>query len=253
MGNIAYHLFPISSKIETVGTSGLSPTDILSKQVAYVEERCENDSNPSYPELGSSSFIVLHTVDDDLVFVRYSKQSVEPEIVFNYQMTNYSDSFRLSRVSRDMTVSDSLKIIRKHCVKQEYEMFLHNCQHVARDSFAEISGVNTSLLRADYLRWYKKTIPHELKGNYEWDDDEYQDLKRIRRLVYKSNDVNQIMRALNPVNSVEGMKKYMEDLQKTSEVDLQDSRICSREWSETEKNKIFDEIMRKMKEDGRLQ
>lgn len=249
MGNIAYHMLSSVSTITIAEGSVSEEYEVLSKAVTCIEERCENLFEHNKPKIGSHSYLILHTTDGDLIRIDYSNHDLEPYVTFNYQEISKSDCFRLSKVNKYLTVSEGLKIVRKHCVKNKYDFLEHNCQHVARDSFVEISGINTKLLRDDYLRWFKKSVPYELRRDYGFDDQEMQHAKLMYRKFKEYGENSGIEELVDPVNSKEGYANFISHLMNKSkdEQDLIELYGKEKEWSKDNKKRMFEEIMRRMR------
>ena len=248
MGNISYHLLSSVCTITIAEGSMSDEYEILSKPVTCIEERCENLFEHNKPKIGSHSYLILHTTDGDLIRIDYSSHDLEPYVTLNYQEICNSDCFRLSKVTMPLTVSESLKIVRKHCVKNKYDFLEHNCQHVARDSFVEISGIKTKLLRDDYLRWFKKSVPYELRRDYGFDDQEMQHIKLMTRKFEEYGENSELEELVDPINSKEGYANYISKLMNQSEDDQDRVRLSGKEneWSEGHKKRMFEEIMRRM-------
>ena len=139
--------------------------------VSSIEERCTNIDSIFSLQIGSHSYLVLTTTTGEKIRIDYNQSSVEPDIIYDYYETSNSDIFRFSKVNSHLTVPQAVYIARKHSLKKKYCLISHNCQHVARDVFCEISGTQTSLLRNDFLEWFKQTVPTEMRPEMELEND----------------------------------------------------------------------------------
>jgi hypothetical protein len=130
--------------------------ETLKKKVVSVEERCDGLEFLQDPRPGFRSFLLMRTKDNCCIRVDYPEGSVEPLVTFNYRESLNCESFRYSLVKEELTLEQALEIIRKHSVKLPFQWNSHNSQHVCLDSFREMTGIHTFLLRNDYLRWRRQ-------------------------------------------------------------------------------------------------
>ena len=119
--------------------------------VISIEERCGGLDTFIKFGIGRHSYLILTTSSGDKIRVDYNEAHLEPTITYDYYELNASEDFRYAKLQKPMEVSEALRIVRKHCVKESYNVIFHNCQHVSRDAFSEISGEPTNLLRDDYI------------------------------------------------------------------------------------------------------
>ena len=217
MGNILY--VPLSLKgfsNSTIFADRSSPS-LNNQYVVSVEERSQIFESFFSFYRGMHSFLVLKTSTGECIRVDYHANTLEPDIQYHYYVEiDSSEVFRQSIVQKPVTLEQALRIIRRHCVNKRYDLISHNCQHVARDSFCEITGVRTLLLRNDYLEWLKRDTPEIIRDELGFKDDILTEIKNTTKKYVVENKLNFIRFLLDIDKHQEQreMMKYWEKLDK---------------------------------------
>jgi hypothetical protein len=159
MGNNFYKVSSLGSSISYSSYryyNYATDAPLQDEKVVSIEERCTNLDSYFNFQVGKHSFLVLTTQSGHKIRTDYYENSPDTKVTYNYYDLFSSECFRYSKIDKPLTVSQAIGIIKKHTNKDEYSLLYHNCQHVARDAYNEITGANTNLLRNDYLNWYTK-------------------------------------------------------------------------------------------------
>lgn len=214
MGNYLYLIGPSKSYTAYVFTYNKSNFSLENQYVTSIEERCTDlDSIFKFP-IGRHSYLILETTTGEQIRIDYHDSSLEPDVTHNYEEIGLSDPFRYSKISKKLSIADALRIVRKHCVKQPYDFFSHNCQHVSRDVFCEMTGENTNLIRDDFLEWFKRSMPKEMRKNVEYEDEIVKNAKKVGKEMAMDSDASlkEIMRRYEIISGDEVIKENWEEL-----------------------------------------
>lgn len=158
----------------------LTTTDVHMESVEYIEERCRDINNPLKILTGKHCYLLLSTPSGTVVRYDYTVGSFEPSLTVNYWELFPAETFRKAQALPNTTVEQATRIIRKHSVKQPYDLLTHNCQHVCRDAFNELTGTHHLALRNDYLRWTREQLPPSQRRDF---DCETADLEGIQGTI----------------------------------------------------------------------
>jgi hypothetical protein len=134
-----------------------SPIDI--EEVVYIEERCVNINDFTDLVSGKHSFLIATTSTGRQIRYEYNSSSAEPFIKYDYWEILPTSTFRKHLARPGLNVAQVTHIIRKHSLKSEYSLSSHNCQHVARDAYNEITGETEVMLRNDFLHMFMEVLP----------------------------------------------------------------------------------------------
>lgn len=134
-----------------------SPIDI--EEVVSIEERCVNINDFTDLVSGKHSFLIATTSTGRQIRYDYEFSSAEPYIKYDYWEILPTTTFRKHLARPGLNVSQVTQIIRKHALKSDYSISSHNCQHVARDAYNEISGETEVMLRNDFLHMFMEVLP----------------------------------------------------------------------------------------------
>jgi hypothetical protein len=137
------------------------PIDI--EEVVYIEERCVNINDFTDLVSGKHSFLIATTSTGRQIRYDYEVYSAEPFIKYDYWEILPTTTYRKHLARPGLNVAQVTRIIRKHALKSEYSIYSHNCQHVARDAYNEISGETEAMLRNDFLHMFMEVLPINLR------------------------------------------------------------------------------------------
>lgn len=178
-----------------IGTS-YSNTEIDLDEVQYVEERCDSLSNPANLIGARHSFMVLSTYGGNKIRLDYDG---EMNVISNYfDIFSPAETFRLAKASPKLSVYEAKRVFAKHSEEEPYNALSHNCQHVVRDSYNELTGNHDTMLRNDFLFALFKSVPNERKAMFVDEDsirgEVLQDVYRpIRNAITNSPNLYEAM------------------------------------------------------------
>lgn len=139
----------------------LYPIDM--EEVKYIEERCVHLSDYTNLITGRHSYLIVTTSTGRQVRYDYNTSSAEPFIQYDYWEILPTSMFRKHLVRPGLSVAQATHIIRKHAIKSDYSLFKHNCQHVSRDAYNEITGKTEVMLRDDFIHMIMEVFPINLR------------------------------------------------------------------------------------------
>lgn len=157
-----------TSASNAIGASVLhtmSENEHKDRVIESIEERCEETFCIFGTGLANHSFIVFKTDNGEHIRVDFTSSGKITTTYFYYP-EEYSVIFRKSKVDTKLSLSQALEIFSNHAKKSPYNIVKHNCQHVARDTYNEITNSSKLLLRNDYAWLMRKNAPPELRDNY---------------------------------------------------------------------------------------
>ncbi|CAG9332546.1 unnamed protein product [Blepharisma stoltei] len=222
MGNLKLSLgFSVSSIASSAAYDHFYRVDIPyeSEEITWIEERCKDLSNPLKILSGKHSYLIATTASGRKISYNYTEDSVEPDIKYDYWDYLPSDPFRKARALPGLKVSDANRIFRKHALKEDYHLFRHNCQHVARDSYNEITGLNEIALRNDFINWIINDLPKHMREEFKEEDDDYRFIKDhfendIQALVDEGYTIEEIEEKVKVLTDIKNIRKVWEMLRK---------------------------------------
>lgn len=105
-------------------------------------------------------------------------------------------------------VKDMNREYRRECLREEYDFWTHNCQHVARDVYNRLTGLEEISLRNDYVNWIVRDLPKFMREDFRMEDELYSEVKEfieteVRPLLLEDNmtvkEIDEMtQRMLNP-------------------------------------------------------
>ncbi|OMJ75097.1 hypothetical protein SteCoe_25834 [Stentor coeruleus] len=133
--------------------------------IETIEERCEGTFTMFGLGIADHSFIVFKTDNGEHVradFTSFGKIT----ITYFYYPDESTVTFRKSKLNTKLPLSQGLEIFSNHAKKSPYNIIKHNCQHVARDTFNEITNSSLLSLRNDHIWLMRKNASPESKKLY---------------------------------------------------------------------------------------
>ncbi|CAG9335334.1 unnamed protein product [Blepharisma stoltei] len=173
MGNLKYYagvsaVSPLLWSAEQVYNKYYTtelPMDV--EDILFIQEGCENLNQPIGIPGIKHSYLVAVTYTGKKIRYDYFADSIEPKITYNYYDNSEKNIFRQNRAIPGYLVRDVTAKFGKHSKKTQYDAIQHNCQHVVRDSYNELTGRDELLLRNDFVRWFGKTLSEEEKKKFD--------------------------------------------------------------------------------------
>mmetsp|Transcript_15243 Transcript_15243/g.27796 ORF Transcript_15243/g.27796 Transcript_15243/m.27796 type:complete len:262 (+) Transcript_15243:13-798(+) len=139
-----------------------APEDIEHDEVEFIEERCENLENPGVLLGAKHSYMVVKTYGGQDLRFDYDGDG---EVKFTLDYVGWfspSELFRMSKALPGTTVRSAREAFQKNA-EGNYEAMNHNCQHVVRDTYNELTGQDEAILRNDYIFSLFKSVPEDRK------------------------------------------------------------------------------------------
>lgn len=172
-------------------------------EVEFIEERCESVDNPAKVVGARHSFLVATTYGGDEIRLDYDGTAKATSDYIGW--FSHSELFRKARANPGVKVMDVRSIFSKHADSQTYDVMFHNCQHVVRDSYNELTGQNDAMLRNDYLFAFFKAVPDERKAKFV-DEDSIREVvledvyRPIRNAITGSESLFEAVRKVRKAN-----------------------------------------------------
>jgi hypothetical protein len=157
-----------TSASNAVGASVLhtmSEYEYKERVIESIEERCEQTFSIIDLGLASHSFIVFKTDNGEHVRADFTSSGKITTTYFYYPDES-SVTFRKSKIDTKLPLSQALEIFSNHANKSPYNLVKHNCQHVARDTYNEITNSSQVMLWNDFAWLMRKNAPLELRDKH---------------------------------------------------------------------------------------
>ncbi|CAG9323321.1 unnamed protein product [Blepharisma stoltei] len=145
--------------------------------VEWIEEHCVDLENPMKLLGGKHSFLVITTISGRKIRYDFSADNPEGSIIYEYSDWFPCELFRKAAVPPGIKVKDITSVFKKIAKTHTYNIKTHNCQHVARDTYNEISLAANQALRNNHLKWFYKALPADYHGNIKYNDPEHDEIE----------------------------------------------------------------------------
>lgn len=157
-----------------------TPTD--QDLVLTVEERCCHLENEVLDVLGGRhSYLVLTTASGRSIRLDYFPESQLCFSTEHYFELIPQELFRRAKVRPGLRVADVKQVFQKHTWRDMYSPWSHNCQHVALETYNEITGLKENVLRNDFLVAFMNYLPAYLRRQFRDMDPDEQERREINR------------------------------------------------------------------------
>lgn len=174
------------------------PIPLDQELVLTVEERCCHLEGSMFDLIGGRhSYIVLGTASGKQVRLDYYPESQLLFSTENYWEIIPQELFRRAKVREGLSVKEAKQIFQKYLWRDMYSPWSHNCQHVVLNTFNEITGLNHSVLRNDYLVTFLNYLPAYMRRQMKEmdpEDEVRRELKKTaREELQKSEDKEEMV------------------------------------------------------------
>lgn len=135
------------------------------KEVAVVEERCCRLDSAIRLFAGRHSYIVAETFAGEKVKIDIDERTLEPRVTRNFIDLFPYDRYRAVTALPGQTIESVIETVTRITKAKPYHRRKRMCQHIARDSLVELSGLHLEELRSEAIQLMCHRWPEEYRDD----------------------------------------------------------------------------------------